>query len=412
MTSFRFIHAADLHLGSPFQGLALKDADVAKLFVEASRKAFTNLVDRALELEVDFVIIAGDVYDGDWPDNSIGLFYNRQVARLTRAGIPVYFLRGNHDAESVITKTITLPENVFEFSTRKPETYRIDGLKVALHGQGFANRSANDNLAIAYPSAEAGVFNIGVLHTSLTGREPHAPYAPCSLDDLKSKGYDYWALGHVHEYEVVAEDPPVIFPGNIQGRSIREQGARGAVLVTVEDGVVRHERLIVDEARFAAAAVEVMPDDTMPALLLKIEQAVAPVAAAMEGRPAALRLRLFGHSHLKHDIAAAGPDFRDEVQAACHRAGADLWLEKLELAIELPQEETGRDHFDGLDLEGLIDGHVFSPEMLALAQARIGEIAVKMPPGSTAGDQPLGADARTLLEEARELLIASARRGD
>ncbi|HEX8047951.1 exonuclease SbcCD subunit D, partial [Rhizobium sp.] len=199
MASFSFIHAADLHLGSPFQGLALKDAAVASIFVEASRKAFSTLVGQAIERQVDFFLIAGDVYDGDWKDNKIGLFFNREMARLERAGIPVYLLRGNHDAASVITKTITLPANVHEFPTAKPGSVKLDALQVALHGQGFAERSANDNLAVNYPAPVSGWFNIGVLHTSLTGREPHAPYAPGSVDDLRSRGYDYWALGHVHD---------------------------------------------------------------------------------------------------------------------------------------------------------------------------------------------------------------------
>ena len=185
MTSFRFIHAADLHLGSPFQGLALKDADLADLFIEASRKAFSALIDEAVERKVDFFIVAGDVYDGDWKDNKIGLFFNREVARLDREGIPVFLLKGNHDAESVITRTITLPKNVCEFPTAKPGTFRLEHLKVALHGQGFAERSASENLALAYPKPDVGWFNIGVLHTSLTGREPHAPYAPCSVEDLR-----------------------------------------------------------------------------------------------------------------------------------------------------------------------------------------------------------------------------------
>ena len=179
MTSFRFIHAADLHLGSPFQGLAMKDAAIAEMFIEASRKAFSALVDQAVERKVDFFIVAGDVYDGDWKDNKIGLFFNREVARLERAGIPVFLLKGNHDAESVITKTITLPKNVSEFPVAKPGTFKLDHLKVALHGQGFAERSATENLSLAYPRPESGWFNIGVLHTSLTGREPHAAYAPC-----------------------------------------------------------------------------------------------------------------------------------------------------------------------------------------------------------------------------------------
>lgn len=409
MTSFRFIHAADLHLGSPFQGLALKDAAIAELFIEASRRAFSGLVDQAVERKVDFFIVAGDVYDGDWKDNKIGLFFNREVARLERADIPVFLLKGNHDAESVITKTITLPKNVSEFPVNKPGSFKLDHLKVALHGQGFAERSAVDNLALAYPKPEAGWFNIGVLHTSLTGREPHAPYAPCSVEDLRSRGYDYWALGHVHDFEIVAADPLVVFPGNLQGRSIREQGAKGAVLVTVEDGRITHERIITDSARFAELVVAVEPDDNIPAILRRIENALEDVVERMEGRPLALRIRLTGKSRFRNEVMARAEDFRDEVQAACHRSHQDIWLEKLEVRLELA---TNGAHVatDMLGLEGLIPMGGFAPELLADANTKIAEITARLPGGIGAGDLALGEDAEALLAEARDLLLSRAAR--
>ncbi|MDR6814955.1 DNA repair exonuclease SbcCD nuclease subunit [Neorhizobium sp. 2083] len=407
MTSFRFIHAADLHLGSPFQGLALKDAAIAELFIEASRRAFSALVDQAIERKADFFIVAGDVYDGDWKDNKIGLFFNREVARLERAGIPVFLLKGNHDAESVITKTITLPKNVSEFPVNKPGSFKLDHLKVALHGQGFAERSAVDNLALAYPRPETGWFNIGVLHTSLTGREPHAPYAPCSVEDLRSRGYDYWALGHVHDFEIVAEDPLVVFPGNLQGRSIREQGAKGAVLVTVEDGRITHERIITDSARFAELVVAVEPDDNIPAILRRIEGALEEATERMEGRPLALRIRLTGKSRFRNEVMARAEDFRDEVQAACHRSHEDIWLEKLELRLE-PATNGTSVATDMLGLEGLIPIDGFPAELLADANAKIAEITARLPGGIGAGDLALGDDAEALLAEARDLLLARA----
>ena len=411
MSSFTFIHAADLHLGSPFQGLALKDADIAAVFVDASRKAFSTLVDRAVERRVDFFVIAGDVYDGDWKDNKIGLFFNREMARLERAGIPVYLLRGNHDAESVITKTITLPDNVHEFPTSKPGTFRLDALKVALHGQGFADRSATDNLSLAYPPAVPGWFNIGVLHTSLTGREPHANYAPCSLDDLRSRGYDYWALGHVHEYELLAENPAILFPGNLQGRSIRECGAKGALLVRVEDGLVSHTRIIVDEARFGELGVVVDIDDDQAAILRRVQQAVAPLVEAMEERILALRIRLSGPSHVRKAIIARRQDFHDEVQAACHRAHADIWLEKLEVRLEEPAGRAADGANAGLDLDALIPAAAdLPPSVLEEAQARLSEIVSRLPGGLGAQDQPLGADLQALLAEARDLLVARSGR--
>lgn len=404
MTAFRFIHAADLHLGSPFQGLALKDAALAARFAEASREAFTALVTRAIEEKVDFLIVAGDVYDGDWKDNSIGLFFNREVARLGRANIPVFLIKGNHDAESVITRTITLPENVHEFPVAKPGTFRLDRLKVALHGQGFAERSARENLALNYPKPEQGWFNIGLLHTSLTGREPHAPYAPCSVEDLRSRGYDYWALGHVHEFEVVAQDPLVIFPGNIQGRSVREQGAKGAVLVSVEDHRIRHERIVLDRARFHEIAVVAALEDDLAALANRVAAAADPLAKSADGRVVALRLRLSGETPLARDFMARAADMRDEMQAALHRAGEDVWLEKLDLRLTLPKKPVAAEGM--ADLEALLPESNWSPAMIEEADARIREIAAKLPGGIGAGDLPLGADAAELLAEARALLLA------
>ncbi|MBB6483404.1 DNA repair exonuclease [Rhizobium lusitanum] len=405
MSSFSFIHAADLHLGSPFQGLALKDAAVAAVFVEASRKAFSTLVGLAIEKHVDFFVIAGDVYDGDWKDNKIGLFFNREMARLERAGIPVYLLRGNHDAASVITKTITLPANVHEFPTGKPGSVKLDALQVALHGQGFAERSANDNLAISYPPPVAGWFNIGILHTSLTGREPHAPYAPCSIDDLRSRGYDYWALGHVHDYEVVAKDPLVVFPGNLQGRNIRERGAKGAVLVTVEDGSIEHERLIVDEARFAQVDVDVGPDDDQAAILRHVEQAVQLIADDMEGRMTALRVRLSGITPLQGAIAANRQQWRDEVEAACHRVHEDIWLEKLELRLEPPP--TSQVVAEGaLDLQQLLAENAGDADIAAEANRLVDEIAVRLPGGLGATAMPLDDSVEALIGEARQLLLS------
>jgi len=174
---FSFLHAADLHLGSPFLGLSSTGEELARRVASASREAFEGLVDQAIERQVSFVVIAGDVYDGDWKDTTIGHFFNRQMARLARANIPVYQVRGNHDTDSVITSAVTLPETVRVFSSKRPETFRIPELRVALHDQSFANRSVPENLAQKYPAPEPGWFNIGVLHTSCDGRPSHANYA-------------------------------------------------------------------------------------------------------------------------------------------------------------------------------------------------------------------------------------------
>jgi exonuclease SbcD len=413
LSSFRFIHAADLHLGSPFQGLSVKDADIAARFADATRQAFAGLVQKAVDDAVDFVIIAGDIYDGDWKDSTTGLFFNREIARLDRAGIPTYILKGNHDADSVISRTISLPASVNEFPTRKPATFKIDALKVALHGQGFAERSARENLAQSYPPPEPGWFNIGVLHTSLTGRPPHANYAPCSLEDLAARGYDYWALGHVHEFDIVARDPYVVFPGNLQGRSIRETGAKGGVIVTVEEGrITEVERLIVDEARWCAALVDISGCENKDAFLAHVQDALRVPVAEADGRLLALRLCLTGENALEPWLLAHRSDVTDELQAICHRLSADVWLEKLELRVAPPVLPTGVNAADpSFDLGALLDAVKDDPDFRQQAEAVIAEVTSKLPGGLGARPTPLGDDAAALISEARDILVYRASNG-
>jgi DNA repair protein SbcD/Mre11 len=406
LSSFRFLHAADLHLGSPFAGLAVKDAQVAEQFARATRDAFSSLVTQAIERAVAFVVIAGDVYDGEWRDNSIGLFFNREVARLDRAGIPVVLVKGNHDADSVVTRSITMPDSVRQFDSRRPSTVILDVARVALHGQSFADRAAPDNLALAYPEPVPGHFNIGVLHTSLAGRPPHADYAPCSVADLKSRGYDYWALGHVHEYELVAEDPHIVFPGNIQGRSIRETGAKGSVLVSVDEGrVTGLERVFVDQARFARVEVDITACDSMAEIIRVCETELGALADEAGDRLHALRLRMTGVSRLKGRLLAERAQLADEIQAACHRVSADFWLEKLVLDLSDPPASSSRKG-QAVELAALLDAVLADPAIETEAEALVQEIRSKMPFAPGEGDGLFGEPFSALLVEARAVALA------
>lgn len=160
MKSFRFIHTGDIHLDSPLKGLSGQRGAAAERIRTATRVALDNLVSQAIEDQVAFVIIAGDLYDGDWRDYQTGLFFVKQMGRFAQAGIPVFLLYGNHDAESQITRRLTLPANVKVFSARRPETFRLENCDVALHGQSFRQREITETLVIGYPSPIAGCFNI------------------------------------------------------------------------------------------------------------------------------------------------------------------------------------------------------------------------------------------------------------
>jgi DNA repair protein SbcD/Mre11 len=235
----KFIHAADLHIDSPLRGLDLySGAPVDRLRV-ASRHALTGLVDLAIKEQVSFVLFAGDIYDGNWAEFRTGLFFRDLLVRLRRAGILVFIVKGNHDAESQITKQLPDVEGVKVFSSQKSETVDLEELGVAIHGRSFPTRAVPEDLIPSYPEAVPNRFNIGMLHTSLSGREGHDTYAPTTPDALPDTGYDYFALGHVHAREVVrVSGPRIVFPGNLQGRHAKETGSKGCELVTIEGGVI------------------------------------------------------------------------------------------------------------------------------------------------------------------------------
>lgn len=405
MAAFTFIHAADLHLGSPLAGLALKDAEIARRFASAGRRAFEELVDRAIEMKVAFLIVAGDVYDGDWADNTIGLFFARQVGRLDRASIPVVLVRGNHDAESVITKSITLPPNLRSYRADRAETHRLDDWRVALHGRSFPNRAVEENYALTYPAPVPGWFNIGVLHTSCTGSAQHDTYAPCSIADLAGRGYDYWALGHIHEYGELSRDPWIVFSGNLQGRSIRECGPKGAVAVEVIDGRVREvRRLIVDQARFALLDVDLGGLSDEGDALGAVEAALRALAKEAGGRLLALRLRLTGETRLHDRFAADREAFTAEVQAAAQRIHEDIWLERLVNATRRPHAPIVGDAADltGIDPVSLLATVDGDPDFRAKAAALLAEIGARMP--AHAGGDDL-ADLDALCAEAEGVIV-------
>lgn len=401
---FRFIHVADLHLGSPFLGLAMHDPATATQFQEASRVAFTTLVSETIACKAAFIVIAGDIYDGDWKDMSIGLFFNRELSRLDQAGIPTYVIRGNHDAESVITRTVPLPQSVHVFSSRQTETFRIDPIEVALHGRSFPHRDVKENLADSYPPAIPGWFNVGVLHTGLSGRPNHDNYAPCTAADLRSHGYQYWALGHIHEYEVVSEDPWIVFPGNLQGRDAGENGPKGAVLVTVNAGEVRQvERLIVDQARWVKIDVDLSSADTLESAIDLVEKAARPHADECENKPLAARVRLHGVTSLYGSLMGQQRDLRDKVQAALDHVHGNVQLEKLIVDPSPPAtvscEELPTDLTSGLD------GVDQDPAFRHKAEEALGSITRKLPAIDGA---PSLDNLDALISEAREMVLGRA----
>lgn len=330
----KFLHAADVHLDSPLRGLESYDGAPAERIRLATRRAFENLIELAIAEQVNFVLLAGDLYDGDWQDYNTGLYLVRQMARLREAGIRVVVIAGNHDAHNKMTRRLPLPENVTMLSHDQPQSFPIPDYDVMVHGQGFSTQAVTEDLSERYPQATRGLYNIGILHTCAGGDEGHGRYAPCTVQGLVAKGYDYWALGHVHNRQTLCEAPYIAFPGNTQGRHARELGPKGCLLVTIANGgppkvdfrrldVVRWELCEIDAAR--AGSEEELADAASGQLaeLLAREDA---------DRLLAVRVVIGGASPI-HDRLLSDPEkSRAAVRARAAEFSTDrLWVEQVKI---------------------------------------------------------------------------------
>jgi DNA repair exonuclease SbcCD nuclease subunit len=320
----RLVHAADLHLDSPLRGLArLGDSDLAETLRGATRRACENLVDETIAHGADALLLAGDVYDGDWRDYATGAFFVRQLARLDDAGVPVFLLNGNHDAESEITRSLRLPPNTHRLSVDAPETVVDDDLGLAVHGQGFARRAVVENLVPAYPDRIAGLVNVGMLHTSVQGDDRHDTYAPCRPDDLSGCGYEYFALGHIHEQRVVCDGPHVAaFSGNLQGRHPQETGPKGALVVDVAPGErARIAPLVLDVARWELVVVDTAACDDGDEVLDAVETALRERCVQAAPRAVVAQVTLSGSTRAAPALTDA-EWLRSEIDLLAAKAGA------------------------------------------------------------------------------------------
>ncbi len=398
---FQFIHAADIHLDSPLRGLERYEGAPVEEIRLATRRAFTRLVDFALQKGVAFVIIAGDLFDTDWKDYNTGLFFAKEMSRLRENDIPVYVVKGNHDASNKITKSLPMPDNVHTFSDTKAETFYLDQCCVALHGQSFGSGVVVNNLALGYPGPQPGAFNIGVLHTSADGREGHATYAPCKVGELVAKGYDYWALGHVHKREVLNEDPLVIFPGNLQGRHIIETGPKGCTLVTVDDrNHATAEAIDLSVLRWEVCVVDVAKADTEDDVIKKVSLALSQLLSLSSEMPLAVRLELVGACLADATIRSHQEHLLNQIRAVATDVSRErIWVEKVKIRT-LPQGTTSSATFSDTksvddssgssispnategpvgELMQLITEYRQDPKLLASLQDHLAELDRKLP---------------------------------
>ena len=427
----KFVHCADVHLDSPLRGLSrYEGAPVARLR-PATRDAFDRLVQCAIEEKVAFVVIAGDLYDGDRDDFQTAMFLQRRLHVLREQGIPVVIAYGNHDAANEITKRLRLPDNVFVFPHDAAGQTVLEDAGAVLQGRSYPSRAVSDDLSAGYLPAVNGALNVGVLHTSLDGRPGHDRYAPCTLDALVGHGYAYWALGHVHtreEHEV--DGVHVVFPGNLQGRDVGEVGPKGATVVEYDaDRVRRVSRRDLAPVRWARREVDLSDVaqvdealDRVVADLGQLRASVATEAAAPAPELHAVRVVLRASTPIAQEWLRHADRYETQLRADAGGGGDDLWIERVE--ISAPARTAGRKGASGEAVDAVHEAFARLRSGVSGRQSSTGEIA-----GILAGvrrrfgtdlDDALdlgakvldGAALDDLLEESEALLVAELEAGD
>jgi exonuclease SbcD len=406
--AFRFVHTADVHLDSPLATLALRDPELAELISGATRKAFVAVIDLCLVEQVDALLIAGDLYDGEQTSMKTARFLADQLRRLDEAGVRTFIIRGNHDAESRITRELTLPSSVKVFAGRA-ETVSLRGgaIEAAVHGVSFANKHAPESLLPKFRPPAPGSVNIGIMHTSLGGSPAHGLYAPCSLSDLHGSGFDYWALGHIHQRSEARGKAAIVMPGNPQGRDINEAGPKSATLVAIsDDRAIAIEERLTSVAEFRRVPIDLAGVDDWREALGRIEKGLEAAREAARSEHLVARLALAGLTPLAWRLRADADVLAEESRAIGAAIGK-TWIDRIELDCAAPRATESAPSSDPVaELHALMETEVAQSKAFQDALNEIAEdLRRNLPPG--ARDGLLGQDPGELAE----ILRAIAREG-
>jgi len=406
MTPVRFVHTADLHLEAPFAGVDASDPIVRASLVASTFEAFERVVDLCVEEDVDFLLVAGDVYDNARNFNA-QLQFQRQAARLDQAGVPVFVVEGNHDPESARPRDLRLPGNVRYFSTREVERVPVerDGEVVAaIYGRGYGKAAEARNLAKGFQRETGDQVAIGLLHTNVGGREGHEDYAPASMDDLRAGNMDYWALGHIHKPEVLSASPAIVYAGCPQGRSPKEDGPRGCYLVELTPGHAEIEFRPTSSVAWHRRSIDASGLETLDDVRDALRAACDEVRSSSGDAPAIVRLELTGRSDAHAALVRATNladlvrDLRDEQLADSPWVWIDRVADRTSAVLDV-EALRGAQDFSG-DLVRLADELAEEPDALAALMSEL--IA---PIESSLGAVDLEMTPLQLLERARDVCL-------
>lgn len=374
---FRFVHAADIHLDSPLRSLALRDPELAELIGNATRRAFVSIIDLCLTEQVDALMLAGDLYDAEQTSMKTARFLTDQVRRLHEARIRVFIIRGNHDAMSRITRELTFPDSVTLYTARADaiSVPRPFGERpVIVHGMSFSRPQAPDSLLPRYRPPIEGAINIGLMHTSLDGSGGQDPYAPCSLAALDDHGFDYWALGHIHERSVTRGHACIVMAGMPQGRDIGESGPKSATLITIgSDRSVNVKECATNVAQFERLPIDLTGFEEWRDIVDAIDRAFGTKRDEVVAEHLVARLRLTGTTRLAWRIRRDRDILHAEAANRAFVAGK-CWIDNIEIecraqgeALAPPSANPATELEQFIERE-LIDSAAYQAEIAVIAE--------------------------------------------
>lgn len=391
----KILHTADIHLDSPLKSLALRDEALQARVQAATRTALTRIVDAALEHEVAALLVSGDLYDGAERSAKTAAFLSVQMTRLQNADIPVFYIKGNHDAENPITGEVDLPSNVHIFGARAGKV-QIGDHPVWVHGVSFSGKHAPESLLPKFAAPVPDAVNIAMLHTSLAGAAGHDPYAPCSLPELGQMGFDYWALGHVHKRQVHSERPWVVMPGIPQGRDIGEAGPQSATLIHIEDQTLTVETVPTSVVEFDAVTVDCTSCHSDDDLRSTLRHTLVHVAGSLSSDTAILRVTLTGATPRHWQFRRDADAWTQTIQDIALETGT-LWVEKVSMAIT-PENQAPDTSATG-ELAALMAQIAQENGFAATLQAEVDSMLNDLPPALRPAFAPDAEAVRTLTQE-------------
>lgn len=314
MNDYTFVHAADLHLDTPFEGLGRLEPDIAEVLRDSSLDAWDALVSLCIDRQARLLLLAGDIYDGAERGLRAQLRFLRGLERLSARGVRVFVVHGNHDPHGGRWSAIReWPVGVTVFGHETVQSFPVTDdngeLQAVVHGISYASRAVADNLATQFRRGPEPCVQFGILHCNADGDPNHATYAPCTSEDLRSTGIDYWALGHIHKHKVLSQAAPwIVYPGSLQGRSLKpgECGVKGAVVGTVTNGRTTDARFVpVAHVRFADLLLDIAGIPDAPRLIQRLEEHVQSEHDAGPLAGLVTRVTLTGRGPLHVDLASS-----------------------------------------------------------------------------------------------------------